>query len=120
MDSLGRRVVALTCASVIALIASGRASAFTRQDLMLHMDDGVDLAATLYEPSGAPPPQGFPAIVMLHGIGGTRQELDPIAQQWAQTFAVLTFDARGHGGSGGLVTVDGPREIADTSWVRFS
>src|ERR1700675_3200268 len=84
---------------------------------MLHMDDGVDLAATLWEPSGSPPAQGFPAIVLLHGLGGKRQDLDSIAQQWADTFAVLSFDARGHGQSGGLVSVDGPREIADTRAV---
>jgi fermentation-respiration switch protein FrsA (DUF1100 family) len=117
MVALGRRVVALICASVIALLASGRASAFTRHDLMLHMDDGVDLAATLYEPSGDPPLQGFPAIVLFHGLGGTRQDLDSIAQRWADTFAVLSFDTRGHGQSGGLVSVDGPREIADTRAV---
>jgi fermentation-respiration switch protein FrsA (DUF1100 family) len=117
MDSLGRRVVAILVAGVIALAASGRASAFTRQDLMLHMDDGVDLAATLYEPNGDPPAQGYPAIVLLHGLGGTRQELDPIAQRWADTFAVLSFDARGHGQSGGLVSVDGRREAADTRAV---
>ena len=117
MEPLGRRVVAVLCASVIALVASGRASAFTRQDLMLHMDDGVDLAATLYEPNGAPPPQGFPAIVLFHGLGASRQQLDLIAQRWADTFAVLSFDARGHGQSGGLVSVDGPREIADTRAV---
>ena len=34
-----------------------------------------------------------------------------------QEYAVLTFDARGHGQSGGLVGVDGPREIADTRAV---
>jgi dienelactone hydrolase len=118
MDSLGRRVVALVCASIIALVASGRASAFTRHDLMLHMDDGVDLGATLYEPSGDPPPQGFPTIVLFHGIGGARQDLDFVAQKWADTFAVLSFDARGHGQSGGLVSVDGPREIADTRAVH--
>ena len=78
------------------------------------MDDGVGLAATLYEPS-APPP--YPAIVLRHGLGGKRQDLDFIAQQWADTFAVLSFDARGHGQSGGLVSVDGPREIADTRAV---
>jgi pimeloyl-ACP methyl ester carboxylesterase len=117
MVRLGRRVVALLCASVIALVASGRASAFTRHDPMLHMDDGVDLAATLYEPNGDPPLQGFPAIVLFHGLGGTRQDLDSIAQQWADTFAVLSFDARGHGQSGGLVSVDGPREMADTRAV---
>jgi esterase/lipase len=81
---------------------------------MLRMDDGVDLAATLYEPS-APPP--YPAIVLLHGLGGKRQDLDFIAQRWADRFAVLSFDARGHGQSGGLVSIDGPREIADTRSV---
>ena len=30
---------------------------------------------------------------------------------------MLTFDARGHGQSGGLVSIDGPREIADTREV---
>jgi esterase/lipase len=75
------------------------------------MDDGANLAATLYEPS-APPP--YPAIVLFHGLGGERQDLDLIAQKWADTFAVLSFDARGHGQSEGLVSIDGPREIADT------
>jgi predicted acyl esterase len=121
MEPLGRRVVAILVAGVIALVASGRASAFTRHDFMLHMDDGVDLGATLYEPNGDPPLQGFPAIVLLHGLGASRQQLDLIAQRWADSFAVLSFDARGHGQSGGLVSVDGPREIADTravfSWL---
>ena len=118
MEPLGRRVVAILVAGVIALVASGRASAFTRHDLVLHMDDGVDLGATLYEPNGDPPLQGFPAIVLLHGLGGSRQDVDFIAQRWADTFAVLSFDARGHGQSGGLVSVDGPREIADTRAVH--
>jgi len=108
---LGRRVAVILCASVVALVASGQASAFGKQDLTLQMDDGVRLAATLYEPT-APPP--YPAIVLLHGLGGKRQDLDFIAQKWAGTFAVLSFDARGHGASGGLVSMDGPREIADT------
>jgi fermentation-respiration switch protein FrsA (DUF1100 family) len=117
MQSLGRRVVPILCAGFIALVASGRASAFSTQELTLHMDDGVDLAATLYEPGAAPPPQGFPAIVLFHALGGKRQDLDFFAQHWASTFAVLSFDARGHGQSGGLVSVDGPREIADTRAV---
>jgi predicted acyl esterase len=108
---LDRRVVVILCASVVALVASGRASAFGKQDLMLQMDDGVRLAATLYEPAA---PRPYPAIVLLHGLGGKRQDLDFIAQKWANSFAVLSFDARGHGASGGLVSMDGPREIADT------
>ena len=119
MDVLGRRVIVTFFTCLVALAATGRASAFTRQDLMLHMDDGVDLAATLYRPTQAQQPSA--AIVMLHGLGATRQQVDPIAQRLADTFVVLTFDARGHGQSGGFVSVDGPREIADTravyNWV---
>jgi predicted acyl esterase len=96
----------------VAFVAAGRASAAT-QELELRMSDGVDLAATLYEPSNAPPPAGYPAIVLFHGIGGRRQDLDAVARRFVGPFAVLSFDARGHGQSGGLVSIDGPREIAD-------
>ena len=113
---MARRVTLIVVVSLVALCASGRASAGT-QELTLHMDDGVDLAATLYEPSNAPPPAGYPAIVLFHGIGGKRQDLAAIAQSFDDDFAVLAFDARGHGQSGGLVSIDGPREIADTREV---
>ena len=81
------------------------------------MDDGVDLAATLYEPAAAPPPAGYPAIVLFHGLGGKRQDLAAVAQRFDSSFAVLAFDQRGHGQSGGLVSIDGPREIADARAV---
>ena len=87
---MGRRVFLIVCASLVALCAAGRASAST-QELTLHMDDGVDLAATLYEPSNAPPPAGYPAIVLFHGIGGKRQDLAAIAQSFDDNFAVLAF-----------------------------
>jgi fermentation-respiration switch protein FrsA (DUF1100 family) len=96
----------------VAFVVAGRASAAT-QELELRMSDGVDLAATLYEPTNAPPPAGYPAIELFHGIGGRRQDLDAVARRFVGPFAVLSFDARGHGQSGGLVSIDGPREIAD-------
>jgi predicted acyl esterase len=101
---------------LVALVAAGRASAGT-QELMLHMDDGVDLAATLYEPANAPPPAGYPAIVLFHGLGGKRQDLAAVAQRFDSRFAVLAFDMRGHGQSDGLVSIDGPREIQDAQEV---
>jgi esterase/lipase len=113
---LGRRVFLIVCASLVALCASGRASA-SSQELTLHMDDGVDLAATLYEPADAPLPAGYPAIVLFHGLGGKRQDLAAVAQAFDSDFAVLAFDLRGHGQSGGLVSIDGPREIQDAHEV---
>src|SRR6478672_5983617 len=114
--ALARRVTLIVVVSLVALCAAGRAAAST-QELTLHMDDGVDLAATLYEPSAAPPPAGYPAIVLFHAIGGKRQDLAAIAQGFDQDFVVLAFDARGHGESGGLVSIDGPREMADAREV---
>jgi predicted acyl esterase len=106
----------LFCVAAITLVAAGRAPAAT-QELTLHMSDGVDLAATLYEPSTAPPPAGYPAIVLFHALGGKRQDLAAVAQRFVDPFAVLAFDQRGHGQSGGLVSIDGPREIADAREV---
>jgi predicted acyl esterase len=79
------------------------------------MDDGVELGTTLHLPDGSPPATGWPAVMMLHGLGGERGDLHPVAESVfvSQGYAVLTFDARAHGESGGLVTLDGPREIAD-------
>jgi fermentation-respiration switch protein FrsA (DUF1100 family) len=113
---LHRRVVLFLCCAVTALCASGNASAAT-QELTLRMDDGVSLAATLYEPDAAPPPAGYPAIVLFHGLAGKRQDLAAVAQRFDDTFAVLAFDARGHGESGGRTAIAGPREIADARAV---
>ncbi len=85
------------------------------------MDDGVSIAATLYVPDGAAPAGGWPALVFLHGLSGNRQQMNALVEGYGftgQGFAVLTFDARGHGESGGLVGIDGPREVADTRAVR--
>ena len=92
-----------------------------KQDLTISMDDGVVIAATLYLPDGAPPAGGWPAIVFLHGLAGNRQSMNELVEAHGfagQSYAVLTFDARGHGESGGLVGIDGPREVADPRAVR--
>jgi predicted acyl esterase len=113
---LNRGVVLVLCCAVGALCASGRASA-ANQELTLQMDDGVDLAATLYEPAAAPPPAGYPAIVLFHALGGKRQDVAAVAQRFVGPFAVLAFDLRGHGQSGGLVSIDGPRDVQDAREV---
>jgi len=113
-------VVAL---AVLALAAPGTASAFAKTDLMIPMSDGAQIAATYYLPDGTSPTGGWPTVLMLHGLGETRtytrnalgMSINTIAeaQLVPQGYAVLSFDARGHGESEGLVSVDGPREIQD-------
>ena len=78
------------------------------------MDDGVRIDAALLVPDGMPPSGGWPAVMMFHGLGGRHSDLLPLAESYrAKGYAVLAPDARGHGTSGGYVSLDGPREVAD-------
>ena len=107
---------ALGAALLVGLVSTGSASTSARQDLKITADDGLPLAATLYLPSGTPPAGGWPAIVMFHGLGGSREDMNKLAELAfvpGDRYAVLTYDARGHGETGGLIGVDGPREVAD-------
>src|SRR3954453_10079210 len=105
------------------LALPGTAFAFSKQDVQVTMSDGVRLQTTYYVPDGPEPAGGWPAVMLLHGIGETRTDttnaigmsINEIAetQLAPQGYVALSFDARGHGESGGLVGIDGPREIQD-------
>src|SRR5215212_4030034 len=115
-------LVLFVLVAALAAPGLGRGADFTRTDLKIAMSDGAQLAATYFEPSGTPPASGWPAVVLLHGLGQTRNSSDFVnwspnsmaAQYLApEGYAVLTYDARAHGQSGGLFTLDGPRELGD-------
>ena len=116
-----RRACLAAAAAAIAMFAwAGPASAFSKQDLLLPMDDGASLAASLYLPDGTAPAGGWPAVILMHGLAGDRASMNTLAQSMGlvgEDYAVLTFDARGHGLSGGLIGIDGPREISDVRGV---
>jgi predicted acyl esterase len=109
-------------AAALVLVAGEAAGApAAKQDLSIPMSDGVSIAATLYVPDGTPPAGGWPAIVFLHGLSGNRQQMNALVEGYGFTsgeYALLSFDARGHGESGGLVGIDGPREVADIRAIR--
>jgi predicted acyl esterase len=113
---MGRRLLPLAIACV-ALVWCGNAfaGAYTKTDQKITMSDGAQIATTLYEPIGAPPVGGWPAVVMFHGYGGDRSSMNTITESmWAiSDYAALTFDFRGHGESGGLFDLNGPRTIQD-------
>lgn len=111
-----RRALLLLALALCALAGAGRASAgdFTAQEVTITADDGVTLAAGLYVPTGAAPPAGRPAVVAFHGLGGKHQDIAAISEAFAAAgYVVLAPDARAHGASGGLFTLDGPREVQD-------
>jgi len=99
--------------ALLFCVLAPQASASTRQDVTLTMSDGVQIAGSVYVPDGAPPTGGWPGVMALHGLNGSRSQLATLAGGTLAGYAVLTYDARGHGASGGQITVDGPREIAD-------
>ncbi len=113
---MGKFLLLVPLVVVLGIAAApARAGGFTQQEVTLQMDDSVSLAATLYLPTGTPPEGGWPAAMLFHGLGGTRGSMAPIATAFLanEGYAVLAYDARGHGQSGGEVTLDGPREIKD-------
>jgi pimeloyl-ACP methyl ester carboxylesterase len=118
------RLVLLLAATTAALALAAPAEAFTRTEHTLTMGDGVSLGATLYRPDGAAPAGGWPAVLLLHGIGDNRASMNVIAEQVfaPQGYVVLTVDARGHGSSGGQSTFVGARETTDYAsalgWLR--
>ena len=118
------------CAPVFVVVglalvgaADARAGTYTSQEVAIPMSDGVQIAATLFTPDGAAPAGGRPAVMLLHGIGQTRGSVEgatgtsanAVAGEWlaSEGYVALTFDARAHGASGGLFSLDGPREVGD-------
>jgi alpha-beta hydrolase superfamily lysophospholipase len=79
-----------------------------RQDLVFRSEDD-ECAAWLYPAAGGS--GRAPAIVMAHGLSGTRRDrLGPFAERFAAAgFAALVFDHRGFGDSGGEPDLFHPR-----------
>ena len=70
----------------------------------LHTEDGVDLAAAVTAAEGTP--RG--AVVLVHGFTATQADSHVVELRIALVDAgldVVTYDARGHGGSGGTCTL---------------
>ena len=77
----------------------------SRKDVQFSVN-GTALSAWLYLPEQGPAP--YPCIIMGHGLGGTRDAgLEPYAARFQDAgFAVLAFDYRYFGDSGGT-----PRQL---------
>ena len=109
------RLLVLVAVVVVAFPATGHAGTFTRFDGSAAMDEGTTIKTTVFIPDGEPPTGGWPGVILLHALGGSRQDTNQLAETYFAPYgyAVMTYDARGHGESGGDVTIAGPREIAD-------
>jgi len=79
-------------------------------------DEDVALDTSLYVPA-ASQDEPAPAVIVGHGFGGSKDSVETEAQALAESgYVVLTYSARGHGASGGLIGLNDPDfEIADLS-----
>jgi ABC-2 type transport system ATP-binding protein len=103
------RVVAV--AVLLLGLWSGSAAA---ESGFVAMDDGVELQYVLEEPAGTPPAGGWPGVLVMHGLGGSADQMAPLVQEFAGNgYAALAFSARGQGTSGGALGLAGPRDVAD-------
>jgi dienelactone hydrolase len=97
-----------------ALLWAAPAQAFTKQTGARTMSDGTSIAYDVYRPSGGAPAGGWPGVVLLHGLGGSKDDMAPFAQILAaHGYAALAYSARGEGTSTGNLELSGPKEISD-------
>jgi predicted acyl esterase len=95
-------------------IHTSRLSAQIQTDVHILMSDNVSLEARIMKPIGFPPSAGFDGIVLIHGYGGSKGDMQLIAQAMAiYGYASIAYSVRGQGGSEGCSTVSGPREEQD-------
>jgi esterase/lipase len=98
---------------VAALLWAAPAQAFSKQTGTQTMSDGVAIAYDLYEPDGAAPAGGWPGVVVMHGLGGSKDDMGSVADAFvSHGYAVLAYTDRGHGTSGGVAGLAGPDDIA--------
>lgn len=96
------------------LVWAAPAQAFSKQSGTQTMDDGAVLAYDLYLPDGTAPVTGWPGVVVMHGLGGSKDSIADVAGAFAKDgWAALAYSSRGQGTSTGDLTLAGPREIAD-------
>lgn len=110
-------VLVLLAAPVFAT-APAAAGPVTSTTGVLASFDGTPIVYTLFEPAGASAATPAPAILMTHGWAGSRTTTPTgiVGALLDHGYAVLTWDSRGFGQSGGFIELDSPAyEVRDAS-----
>jgi ABC-2 type transport system ATP-binding protein len=116
--------VALVCGLLASsLVNTGARSAAQTSDgvtiedpLIVESKDGTPIVATLMLPAGASKKSPVPVVLQTHGWGGTRARSPSglLTALLRRGYAVLTWDSRGFGESGGEANIGAPGfEVAD-------
>jgi predicted acyl esterase len=107
-----------TLVSAVCLFVSLMPAQAVRDTVWLVMDDSVRIDATYYVPQGSPPPGGFPGLIFVHGLGGSKSSCEPGAQTYAgYGYVTLAYSVRGQGRSTGKSMLFSWRERRDLAAV---
>jgi len=100
-------------AIIVTLVVMVSVPAFATQIPVAHQaisfwSDGVRLQGDVFKPQGLKPEQKLPGIILVHGWGGNKSNLNKAyARQFAGLgFVVMTFDLRSWGQSDGFLLAD--------------
>ncbi len=109
-------LVLVAAAAIIAAAMSSGPAPGVRSQLVTGTPEAgaaTRLDTTVYLPRATP----APAILLAHGFGGSKTDLDFEARSLAERgYVVLAYTARGFGRSGGLIHLNAPSyEVADAS-----
>ena len=129
-----RVLAALAAAATTATMlvpSTATAAEHTFEHETVKGEGGIDIAVTIFKPSGAGPSSKVPVVLQSHGWGGSREaEITATVEQFLDAgFGMVSFDQRGHGESGGQANVQDPEleaedvqnvidRIAELDWVQ--
>jgi ABC-2 type transport system ATP-binding protein len=104
------RRAALVCALSLLALPGVAPAAQVEDGKVVESFDGTPIVYTLMLPDGASAEAPVPAILHTHGWGGTRTRTPArfLGKLVAKGYAVLSWDSRGFGQSGGTVQADAP------------
>ncbi|MFJ2394974.1 alpha/beta fold hydrolase [Streptomyces sp. NPDC087843] len=106
-------VVVLAGAGTWTAVASDGGPAVHRADRVMAMGGGVRVDTSYFTAGSG----RRPAVLIGHGFGGSKDDVRQEAEKLARDgYAVLTWSARGFGGSSGRIGLNDPEgEVADIS-----
>ncbi|MCX4575081.1 alpha/beta fold hydrolase [Streptomyces sp. NBC_01571] len=106
-------VVVLAGAGTWTAVASDDGPAVHRTDRVMAMGGGVRVDTSYFTAGSG----RRPAVLIGHGFGGSKDDVRQEAEKLARDgYAVLTWSARGFGGSSGRIGLNDPEgEVADVS-----
>lgn len=85
--------------AALALVLLGVTAGAASDRVTFRTDDGVQIAATWYEPSS----RSAPAVILVHMLHRTRRDWDGVGSRLAsEGIGALAIDLRGHGDSAGV------------------